>query len=359
MPSATPANHPPLFKGVALFKRFPRFRLPLATNQELISPVDQAQYPDFADDFAMLEETLMPDFRAYDREALRAQNQFHLQQVILLLGSVLATILGAIQVTLAALTRTSLIAGLAEAVVAALLAGVAQVAQVSKAQQRYFRSRLKAETVRAEYFLFLSHLAPYENQLRQERLRKRLVAIKISNENQQMSLAEQENGHLSQPKDGDKQDRLEHFWRLYHRYRYVDQLHFYQARQEEFEQAQVQATLFTIAFMTAATIVSLLGSANLFGFSTGWSILAVLFPILATALATYVNLYAFERQAELYKDAGLALETIGMPSVPETTAEAMLPDYVARIEHIFMAEQGQWGQLVSQIKTALNEKAPQ
>lgn len=356
MSSAATVERTPISKYFPLFKRFPRLRLPPNIDQELI-PRDaqeeyQKKYPDFAKDFAVLEGTLMQDFRVYDRDAARAQNQFHRQQVILILGGVLVTLLGAIQVTLTALTHTSLGAGLAEAVVAAILAGVAQFALTSKAQQRYFSSRLKAEALRAEYFFYLGHLCPYDDQNRQERLRRRLAAIKASNQNQQMALNDTMNIGTFQQGPSGIGEREEHFWHLYYRYRYVDQLHFYQARQEEFEQAQTQATVLTIALMTLASVVSLFGSANLLNFSTGWSVFAVIFPVLATALSTYVSVYAFERQAVLYKDASLALEAVGMPSTPGMTADAALQDYVGMIEHIFQAEQGQWGQLVSQIPGA-------
>lgn len=339
-----------------LFKRFPKLRLPLHIDQELIPRDVQEEYqkidPDFAKDFVVLEETLMQDFRDCDHYAARAQNQFHRQQVILILGSILVTTLGAVQVTLAALTHTSLGAGLAEAVVAAILAGVAQFTQASRAQQRYFGSRLKAETLRAEYFLFLGHLHPYDDQKRQDRLRKRLAAIKASHQSQQMALTGTANNDVSHRRVRGVSKREEYFWRLYYRYRYMNQLRFYQERQEEFEQAQVQATILTTALMTLASVVSLFGSVDLFRFSIGWATLAVLFPALVAALSIYASVYAFERHATLYTDASLALEAVGMPSMPETATEATLQDYVGAVEHICQAEQGQWGQLVSQIKGA-------
>ncbi len=355
-PSTTPAVHKSFSRHFPLFKRFPRLRLPLTMDQELI-PRDaqeeyQKEYPDFAKDFAVLEGTLMQDFRVYDRDAARAQNQFHRQQVILILGGVLVTTLGAIQVILAALTHTSLGAGLAEAVVAAVLAGVAQFAQTSKAQQRYFSSRLKAETLRAEYFLFLGHIRPYDDQNRQENLHKRLAAINASHQCQQMALTGTANDGTSHQKISGMGEREEHFWHLYYRYRYVDQLRFYQARQEEFELARTQATILTIALMTLTSVVSLFGSADLLRFSIGWAIFAVLFPALATALSTYASVYAFEQHATLYKDAKLALEAVGMSPIPEAATDTARQDCMGAIEHIFQAEQGQWGQLVSQIPGA-------
>jgi uncharacterized protein DUF4231 len=102
----------------------------------------------------------MPRFRNLDDEALRAQNQFRRQQIILIVGGVITTTLGAIQ---AAFTE-KIWPGAAEAAVAAVLTMVSVIAHDFDAQKKYFSNRLKAETLRSEYFLFLGRTGNYANE---------------------------------------------------------------------------------------------------------------------------------------------------------------------------------------------------
>ena len=126
----------------------------------------QKQSPLFADDFKTLDDELMPYFREHDAEALRVQNQFRLNQVMLIFGGALATILGAVHASLGG--TPAVCAGIIESVLAAALSAVAMRLQGTHAQERYFSDRLKAEKLRSEYFLFLGRVGNYADD--QERL---------------------------------------------------------------------------------------------------------------------------------------------------------------------------------------------
>lgn len=143
--------------GLVLFKRWPYLRWRPKEGEQIVPPEAKANCPAFADDFELLERELMPHFRELDNEALRAQNQFRLEQVALIFGGALATALGAVQ---AALTN-AVWPGIVEAALAAGLAAVALRARALKAQEHYFTNRLKAETLRGEYFLFLGQVGRY------------------------------------------------------------------------------------------------------------------------------------------------------------------------------------------------------
>jgi hypothetical protein len=79
-----------------MFKRSPSLRWHPPRDQQIVSMEVQKQSPLFADDFKTLDDELMPYFRELDAEALRVQNQFRLDQVRLIFGGALATILGAV-----------------------------------------------------------------------------------------------------------------------------------------------------------------------------------------------------------------------------------------------------------------------
>jgi len=151
---------------VRLFERLPSLRWSPPRDQQIVPTEQQTQSPSFAGDFKTLENELMPYFRELDAEALRIQNQFRLQQVALIFGGALATILGALH---AALGRGPAVwIGIIESVVATVLSAVALRAQGTHAQELYLGDRLKAEKLRTEYFLFLGRVGTYANE--QERL---------------------------------------------------------------------------------------------------------------------------------------------------------------------------------------------
>jgi hypothetical protein len=162
---------------VAALRDRPRLRRRAATRYPLVSDEVRAAHPAFAEDFAILDDVLLPQFYELDEEALRAQNAFRLGQVFPMLGGAVATALGAVQV---ALGGGVVEVGIAEAIVASLLASVAAYVRGQSAQREYFDTRLKAERLRGEYFRFLGGLAPYDvadSGERREVLRMQIAVI--------------------------------------------------------------------------------------------------------------------------------------------------------------------------------------
>jgi len=165
--------------GLTLFKWLPYLRWRPKEGEQIVSLEVQARYPAFADDFELLERELMPHFRELDNEALRTQNQFRLEQMALIFGGALATALGAIQAALA----DAIWPGIVEAVLAAGLAAITLGARALKAQERYFTNRLKAETLRGEYFLFLGRVGSYaDDDYRVQQLIRRVADVKLGRE---------------------------------------------------------------------------------------------------------------------------------------------------------------------------------
>ena len=160
---------------MALFKRLPQLRWKPPEDQEII-PLDARKHcPELATDFDTLAKELMPHFRELDAKALRLQNEFRLEQVLLILGGTLATILGVLQASLGAVWS-----GIIESVLAAVLSAIAMRAKTMRAQQGYFTERLKAEKLRAEYFLFLGRIGNYaEGPERLAQLIRRVAEIRM------------------------------------------------------------------------------------------------------------------------------------------------------------------------------------
>ena len=157
-----------------LFKRLPKLFGQLKSDETIVPLAMQASASAFGEDFAILERVLMPHFHNADNAAMRAQNQFRGAQVLLIFGGMLATILGAVQVALGDVAWP----GALETVLALALAMIAQRARYQKAQEHYLSSRLKAETLRSEYFLFLGRVGRYaDDQLRVQQLGDRVARI--------------------------------------------------------------------------------------------------------------------------------------------------------------------------------------
>jgi hypothetical protein len=140
-----------------LFRRLPRLRWRPERDEQIVSLATQAEFLEFGEDFATLERELLPHFRILDEEALRRQNQYRVGQVVLIFGGAIAVIFGAIQVAL----PTASWPGVVEFLVAGGLSAVAFRQRELRVRDRYSASRLKAEALRGEYFLFLGHVGAY------------------------------------------------------------------------------------------------------------------------------------------------------------------------------------------------------
>lgn len=150
---------------MSLFRRWPSVRWRPGPDDQIIPPGVQADFPEFADDFRVLERELLPQFRALDNEASRRQNQFRLDQVALIFGGAAAAILGAIQVAF----PTSAWPGTAEFLVAGGLSAIAFRQRALRPRERYSANRLKAEALRREYFMFLGRVGPFASDVERTR----------------------------------------------------------------------------------------------------------------------------------------------------------------------------------------------
>lgn len=163
--------------------KVPAFLTPLLdirrqpTEATLVGDTLRAAVPGLVPDIDVVEREVLPEFRQFDADSLRAQNTHRLGQVVVITGGAVATALGAVQ---AALGGGVVGVGIAEALVAGALAGALTYVRGRGAQQEYCTSRLKAERLRGEYFVFLARVAPYDTPdegARLARLRERVGRI--------------------------------------------------------------------------------------------------------------------------------------------------------------------------------------
>lgn len=163
-------------KPPALLVHFPRLRWRDISHPEGMDPILYEPFPaelesHFSGDLRVLRKYLLPEYVAEDREALRSQNEYRRDQVTLIIGGIIATGLAALPAA-ARWDGWSVVA----AVFTAFLASWAARSRDLASQERWRTSRLKAELLRSEYFLFLGRAVPYDDDRCRTRNLKRRVA---------------------------------------------------------------------------------------------------------------------------------------------------------------------------------------
>jgi hypothetical protein len=130
----------------------------------------------------------------------------------------------------------------------------------------------------------------------------------------------------------------------YRTHRLEDQRDWYETRAGEFEAAIRQLGFVTALLLFAATIASVVGAA---GVGDKWlTVAATAIPAVAAAVAAYGALQAYDRLHRAYEGTARALGALITDPRPD------LADQVAAAEGVMRAEQGQWGQLISEIPEA-------
>ena len=145
---------------------------------------DPDNYPALEQDLATVREVLYPAFGRADEAALRFQGRFRRSEQVLILGAVVAVMLGAIAAAASpphtgSGANARNIWAVGEFLLTFGLGAFAFVVRKLRWHDRWLRQRTIAETLRGEQFLFLGRVGGYaggEDLKRSlERLRRRLA----------------------------------------------------------------------------------------------------------------------------------------------------------------------------------------
>ncbi len=143
----------------------------------------EQKYPVVVRDLRDLDEHLLPTFFEFSQKSKYFQNMFYSYQWLFIVGTFLATVLG-ICTTYAFNTPEALnsipfkVVTLFTSLVSAIIAAFTALANRRQPQRRWAMSRRAAEELRQNYFIYLSHLAPYNQSNRLDLLRSRVVELK-------------------------------------------------------------------------------------------------------------------------------------------------------------------------------------
>ena len=162
--------------ALPLFRRFPRLRAP--ASDPVLKAEHAVRYPALAADLAVLDEVVTPAFAELDEAALRDQNRYRRQQVVVLLGSALATGLGGLQAVFPGQRWPGVLLGLFGIAVAFS----SHLADEGKTQAGYLEARVRAERLRALYFRYASMTGRYAGADRLLTLRGDVLSIQRGKE---------------------------------------------------------------------------------------------------------------------------------------------------------------------------------
>jgi len=157
----------------ALLARFPRVGGP-GESPPVIPEEARAAFPDLAHDLDALARDVAPVFRDYDLRALREQQRYRRQQVLILLGSVLGTAFGALQAAIPEQRWPGVLLILTGVVLATSSRWSGERASLGI----YLSARLKAERLRALHFQYLSGTGRYAGENRDLELRRAVLAVR-------------------------------------------------------------------------------------------------------------------------------------------------------------------------------------
>lgn len=157
------------------------------------------------------------------------------------------------------------------------------------------------------------------------------------------------------PEDAVRIDQLPHnrrdtelLYKIYMEKRLQSQIRFYESRIRE---NQLNADFTFTLGAAVMTISSLVATISASGNSPAFSFLAVILPAAAALLASFRQLYGWERQINLYRDALMGLERVKLLApdndrMPFSDLMEIYPRLVQSGEKVFTAEVNQWGQFV-------------
>lgn len=150
-------------------------------------------------------------------------------------------------------------------------------------------------------------------------------------------------------------DDLSLLYQIYIKHRLQEQINFYNSRIRENERNSDftfrAGALILTASSLIATISASVTSADNPTLSFILTVSAAVLPAFAALIASFRQLYGWDKQATIYRDSLLALERVSLLTpdddrLPFTNLAPIYPELVNRAEDIFTSEVGQWGQFV-------------
>jgi hypothetical protein len=178
----------PRLRGVPLERDLPLASSPDYAEQLVqegfVSPsqIDTAVSQELIEDLRELEEHLLPHFWRMDQQARYYQNRYYLFQWVFILSAFAITAISAFSVYLYGHSSEVVLRalGIMAAIIGGLAATISFLGANQSPQDRWFKARSQAESLRSLYFLYLARQIPFNMQepsVRLDMLRFKVVDV--------------------------------------------------------------------------------------------------------------------------------------------------------------------------------------
>ena len=302
--------------------------------------LDTAKVPEDSivrDDVDMLNRTLVRAFIDEDYNAQYWQNQYFLFQWLFTLLALLAT-------TFAAATTWATVSGAtgwaqgfggATTLVGIIVTVLVYIYNRDRPQRTWYEKRRSAESLRKQYFLYVTHMPPYDTQRHDYALQKNTVRIQNSDPKKlEIPADTPPRVPAHTPQDSNV------LITQYNTLRIQEQMKYYKKRSREYDFNADVTLLFTLII---PLIVSVLAGLNILLTSAIIAILVVILPNIGGLFATAQRVYDWDHQQTLYKRSFEALQEAKVIDTLGKAPDAILRELVNTVEMELSKESDQWG----------------
>jgi hypothetical protein len=359
------------------FKRYPKiwsvpFQLPPLNDEQILNKLssdfitsrdlDQPENAtlkaksEAAQDYQSLRDLLVPTYLKQSQRASYYQNRYFLYQWMLIFGAFVTALSATITITLTnsdAATNNRAIWSIITLVVAIVTTAANGLLAIQRPLFRWYGARRITEELRRHYYLYISHLAPYDRANRVEILETHVV--QIENGTAQLGTNEADTAWASASYEDP--EVLKAFIKLYRAKRVEAQKKFYEERSDEY---LINSNFVSFASFMLAGLSTALAAFNTSSTTTvQWiAVLVAIFPVLAAFLTSFEKIYGWDRQRTLYDGAVKRLKennTIppaATPNAPEPREpySTIFLEFVTAVEDTLKSEMEQWGKPVLEDK---------
>jgi hypothetical protein len=149
-----------------------------------------SKHPIIARDLKDLEQYLLPTYFEFSQKSKFFQNKFYLYQWVFVWGAFFTTVFGSISTLFSLNGGDTVMLGntgisahqifsILTAIIGATTAFTTTLSNRGEPQKRWGKTRRLAEELRMHYFNYLSHLAPYDQPDRVQKLRENVINIRV------------------------------------------------------------------------------------------------------------------------------------------------------------------------------------
>jgi len=319
------------------------------------------------EDVKVLNRVLVRPFIDEDFNAGFWQNQYFLFQWLFALFALFATIFAVLatatavaSATAASLTTTlpanalpgifnyklAGFFGTLTTIMAVIVTILVSAYNRDRPQRTWYEKRRNAESLRKQYYLYLMHMPPYDNQRHAFALQMIVARIQHSGE-QKPDIRADTPPRAPAHTDADSAALLT----LYNDLRVQEQMVYYKQRSREYDfNADVTFSL-TLAVPLAVTLIA--------GFNIAYTnpfvaLVIVIMPSIGALFATFQRVYDWEKQQTLYQKTFEGLQEAKIIDYADKKPPEILRALVDAVENELAKESDQWGAALNEIATEIS-----